>query len=112
MHSVQTIPFQSNPAFDGTAASTRSEANPDLGYHVKVEVVRALLRACPSAQDIKVELVSTIPGVDATSERAIYDHYGFIQIQATAKTCAGNLIWVDGEYNVHSGKLMALDIQR
>ena len=61
MHSVQTIPFQSNPAFDGTAASTRSEANPDLGYHVKVEVVRALLRACPSAQDIKVELVSTIP---------------------------------------------------
>ena len=85
MHSVQTIPFQSNPAFDGTAASTRSEANPDLGYHVKVEVVRAPLKACPSAQDIKVELVSTIPGVDATSERAIYDHYGFIQIQATAK---------------------------
>ena len=39
MHSVQTVPFQSNPAFDGTAASTRSEANPDLGYHVKVEVV-------------------------------------------------------------------------
>ena len=69
MHSVQTISFQNNPAFDGTAASTRSEANPDLGYHVKVEVVRALLKACPSAQDIKVELVSTIPGIDATSER-------------------------------------------
>ena len=83
-----------------------------INPHVKVEVVRALLKACPSAQDIKVELVSTIPGVDATSERAIYDHYGFIQIQATAKTCAGNLVWVNGEYNVHSGKLMALDIQR
>ena len=30
--------------------------------------------------DIKVELAPTIPGIDATSERAIYDHYGFIQI--------------------------------
>lgn len=112
MHSVQTIPFQSNPTFDGTTASTRRDANSDLGYQVKVEVVRALLKACPSAHDIQVELVSTIPGVDATSERAIYDHYGFIQVQATAKTCAGSLIWIDGEYNVHSGKLMALDIQR
>ena len=112
MHSVQTIPFQNNPTFNGTAGSTRREANPDLGYQVKVEVVKALLKACPSAHDIKVELVSTIPGVDATSERAIYDHYGFIQVQATAKTCAGSLIWVDGEYNVQTGQLMALDIQR
>ena len=112
MQAVDSIPFRTNPNFDGTAASTLKEANPDLGYKVKTDVIRALLKACPSAHSIKVELVSTLPGVDATSERAIYDHYGFIQVQATATTCAGNMIWVDGEYNVQSGKLLPLTIKR
>ena len=104
--------IRTSPTFDGTAGSTSSQPNPELGLVIKTAAAKALLKAAPSASNIQVTLKSTLDGVDPTSERAIYDHFGFVEVSAKATTCAGSVIELSGEFDTNAGKLITVDIKR
>ena len=106
------IAIRTSPNFDGTMGTTSTEANPELGQAIKSQAVQALQKAAPSASNFQVKLSTDLEGVDPTSERAIYNRYGFVQVTAQATTCAGNTISLSGEFNVNQGELQMVDVQR
>ena len=104
---MNTAPIiRTSPNFDGTIGTTSTEPNPELGYMIKTAVAKELLNAAPSATNIKVELVTDLEGVHPTSERSIYNHFGFVQVEASATTRAGNTITLDANFDTNMGKLM------
>jgi len=104
--------IRTSPDFDGTIGTTSTEPNPELGFVIKTAVANELLKAAPSAKDIQVKLLTDLDGVHPTSERSIYNHFGFVQIEASATTCAGNTIKLDANFDTNTNKLMFVDIQR
>ena len=100
-----------NPAFDGTAGSTTTDANPALASAIKMAAAAALKTEVPSASNIRIQLSSTAEGVPPTSERALYDHFGFVDVNAMASTRAGSIA-MEGRYNTNSGELMFVDFTR
>ena len=104
--------IRTSPNFDGTIGTTSTEPNPELGYMIKTAAAKELLKAAPSAKDIQVQLHTDLDGVHPTSERSIYNHFGFVQVEASATTCAGNTITLKGNFDTNMGKLMMVDIER
>lgn len=100
-----------NPAFDGTAGSTTADANPELASAIKMAAAAALKAEVPSASNIRIQLSSTAEGVPPTSERALYDHFGFVDVSAKACTRAGSIA-MEGKYNANTGELMFVDFTR
>ena len=110
---MNTAPIiRTSPNFDGTIGTTSTEPNPELGFMIKTAVAKELLKSAPSAKDIQIKLLTDLDGVHPTSERSIYNHYGFVQVEASATTCAGNTINLEGNFDTNAGKLMFVDIQR
>ena len=64
------------------------------------------------AQYRRMKLLTDLDGVHPTSERSIYNHYGFVAVTATATTCAGNTVTLDAQFNANQGELQMVDIQR
>jgi len=104
------VRIRTNPNFDGTMGTTSTEANPEVETAIKVAVEKALEAKVAGATDIQVVLTSTLADVDPTSERAIYNHYGFVAVTATGRTSAGEAITLNGEYYVSSGELSMVEI--
>ena len=104
--------IRTSPNFDGTIGTTSTEPNPELGYMIKTAVAKEFTKAAPSAKNMQVKLLTDLDDVHPTSERSIYNHYGFVQVEASATTCAGNTITLKGNYDTNMGKLMMVDIQR
>lgn len=110
---MNTAPIiRSSPDFNGTIGTTSTAPNPEVGLVIKTAAVKALRQAAPSVTNIRVKLVSDLEGVDPTSERAIYNHFGFVNVVAQGTTCAGNTIKLNGEYDTNQWKLMFTDIER
>ena len=72
------INIRTSPNFDGTMGTTSTEANPEVGQAIKTQAAQALQNAAPSASNFQIKFESDLEGVDPTSERAIYNHYGFV----------------------------------
>jgi len=106
------IAIRTNPTFDGTFSTTSTEANPELGKFIKMTAATALQKAVPNAKNFQVTLTNDLEGIDPTSERSIYNHYGFVSVTATAQTCAGNTVTLNGEFYTHSNELQMVDIKR
>ncbi|SVE07344.1 uncharacterized protein METZ01_LOCUS460198 [marine metagenome] len=106
------IAIRTSPNFDGTMGTTSTEPNPELGVAIKSQAVKALLAAAPSASNIQISLSNDLDGVHPTSERSIYNHYGFVAVTATATTCAGNTVTLNGQFNANQGELQMVDIER
>ena len=110
---MNTAPIiRTSPNFNGTMGTTSTEPNPEVGQVIKMAAAKELLKAAPSASNIQVKLITDLEGVDPTSERAIYNHFGFVEVEATATTCAGNTIKLHGEYDTNQWKLMFTEIER
>jgi hypothetical protein len=106
------IAIRTSPTFDGTFSTTSVEANPELGQFIKASAAKALQKAAPSASNFQVKLSNDLDGVAPTSERSIYNHYGFVSVTATATTCAGNTVTLTGEFNTQGNELQMVDIKR
>jgi len=104
------VRIRTNPSFNGTMGTTSTEANPEVETAIKVAVEKALEAKIAGTIDIQVVLTSTLADVDPTSERAIYNHYGFVAVTATGKTSDGAGISLNGEYYVSSGELSMVEI--
>ena len=110
---MNTAPIiRTSPNFNGTSGTTSTEPNPEVGQVIKMAAAKELLKAAPSASNIQVKLITDLDGVDPTSQRAIYSRYGFVEVEATATTCAGNTIKLHGEYDTNQWQLMFADIER
>ena len=104
--------IRTSPTFDGTFGTTSTEPNPELGQFIKMTAAKALKKAVPSATNFQVKFTNDLDGVDPTSERSIYNHYGYVSVTATAQTCAGNTVTLTGEFYTHSSELQMVDIKR
>ena len=110
---MNTAPIiRSSPNFDGTIGTTSTEPNPELGKVIKQSAAKALLKEVPSVSNLQVKLASDLEGVDPTSERSIYNHYGFVNVVATGTTCAGNKVELEGQYDTNQMKLMFTELKR
>ena len=101
-----------SPEFDETMAKISSEPNPEIALMVKAAAVDALLRQCPNATKLEVELISSLEDVDPTSERSIYNHYGFVRVAVRAKMPEGQMIELNGQYDTRASKLAYFDLKQ
>ena len=101
-----TISFPLSPNFNGRMASTSIEANPQRGRDLQRAIAEAFRKENPSVSTLAIKLISTTEGVPATSDRNIYNHYGFVDFKATGITRSGSQIKFNGSINVDDRSIM------
>ena len=102
-----TVTFPLSPSFDGTMSTTSVEANPTLGRKLQYAIAKAFRKDNPSVNTVAVKLISTTDGAPATSDRNVYNHYGFVDFKATGVTRSGAPIQFSGAISVDDGNIMA-----
>ena len=78
-----------------------SEPNPELEEAVKTAARGVLLDEFPTALNIEFEFISTLDGASPSSERAVFNHYGFVVFLVKAHTHAGKVIHFSGQYDTN-----------
>jgi len=101
-----------SPEFDKAMAKISSEPNPEVALLVMTAAVDALLRQCPKATKLETEFISSLEDVDPTSERSIYNHYGFVRVVVSAETPEGQMIELNGQYDTQASKLAYFDLKQ
>ena len=101
------VNFPLSPTFDGTMSSTSTEGNPELGRKLQCAIAEAFRKDHPSVSTVAIKLISTTDGAPATSDRNVYNHFGFVDFNATGITRSGAKVAFSGSISVDSGDIMA-----
>ena len=102
-----TVTFPQSPAFDGTISTTSVDANPTLGRKLQCDIAKAFRKDYPSVNTVAVKLISTTEDAPATSDRNVYNHFGFVDFRATGITRSGAQVQFNGSISVDNGNIMA-----
>ena len=84
--------------------------NAGLTRRVTRSVIMELKKQVVGVHSFRVQISSHLPGVDLTSERAIFNHYGRIPVQGRAMTPYEREVCLIAEYDVSAGELREIEV--
>ena len=67
-------------------------------------------KASGRVHSFRVQLYSHLCGVDPTSERAIFNHYGRVAVEGRAMTSYDREVALVAEYDVVAGELQQVEV--
>jgi len=103
--------IHSNPMIGGTIGTTTTNPDPALETKIKNDAVTLFKAKVPGLTNIRVMLSTLSTEWHPTSERAIYNHYGYVGVEATGINSEGKNVNFDAKYYVHSSELQFVNVK-
>ena len=102
--------IHSNPNLDGTIATKTTTPDLFLETKIKNEAVTQFKATVPGLTNIRVMLSTPSTEWHPTSERSIYNHYGYVGVEAAGIDGQGKTVNFDAKYYVHSSELCFVNV--
>ena len=87
-----------------------TKPNPGLTRRITRSVIMELKKQVVGVHSFRIQIYSQLCGVDPTSERAIFNHYGRVAVEGRAMTPYDREVALSAEYDVAAGELQQVEL--
>ena len=108
---IRRAPMQLDQSLlDEAMEKACTKPNPALTRRITRSVIMELKKQVVGVHSFRVQLYSHLCGVDPTSERAIFNHYGRVAVEGRAMTSYDREVALVAEYDVVAGELQQVEV--
>ena len=87
-----------------------TKPNPALTRRITRSVIMELKKQVVGVHSFRIQIYSHLCGIDPTSERAIFNHYGRVAVEGRAMTPYDREVALMAEYDVAAGELHEVEL--